>query len=391
MGRGGRTILANGFAILGLCLAVGCDALPSSGPSASEMNQALADPQRGLLLSTTDISPATIDAVNTSVTEPLPPPVSRAGVEPTIGLGDVISITVFEAAAGGLFSGAPTPTGASGKFTTLPPMTIGKNGQIDVPYVGAIRAAGHTLTSLQQVIVDGLQGRAIQPQVVVSMVTNVASTATITGAVKAPGRYGLTSLGESPIDLIALAGGTTGAAADTVVQWQTAARIYKVYMDTLLKQRRGAIQMRPGDHVHILLEPRTYSVFGAATRNGEYKIETSDINLAEAIARSGGLNDVRADSRYVYVFRYEHPTIAGKVFGTSPPPSTDATKAPPPQPVIYRLNLKLPESFLISQRFAVRSKDVIYVPNADSVQWQKFLDLLRVVAQPITTGTSVVN
>lgn len=385
--RAGRTVLAIGIAVMGLCAMVGCDALPSSGPSAREINQALADPVLAARVHSVDISLATVEALDFRPTDALPPPVFRATIEPRIGVGDVISITVFEAASGGLFSGPPTPTGASGKNITLPPMMIGSSGVIDVPYVGAVQAAGQTLPGLQQVLVDRLQGRAIQPQIVVSMLTNVANTATITGAVKSPGRYNLTSLGESAIDLIALAGGTTGTAADTVVQWQSASRIYTTNMELLLRQRRGAIQLRPGDHLHVLLEPRSYAVFGAALRNGEYKFESSEVNLAEAVARSGGLNDSRADSRHVYVFRHERAEFAAKLLPIHALSSSDIAKAGPsaPVPVIYRLNLKSPEGFLLSQRFAIRSKDVVYVPNADSVQWQKFLDLLRVLAQPVTT------
>lgn len=73
-----------------------------------------------------------------------------------LGIGDVVSITIFEAAAGGLF--IPSEAGARpGNFVTLPNQIVDSKGNITVPYAGTIRAAGRTPAEIQQAIIDALR------------------------------------------------------------------------------------------------------------------------------------------------------------------------------------------------------------------------------------------
>src|SRR6266487_6716714 len=73
-----------------------------------------------------------------------------------LGIGDVVSITIFEAAAGGLF--IPSEAGARpGNFVTLPNQIVDSKGNITVPYAGTIRAAGRTPSEIQQAIIDALR------------------------------------------------------------------------------------------------------------------------------------------------------------------------------------------------------------------------------------------
>jgi polysaccharide export outer membrane protein len=76
----------------------------------------------------------------------------------TLGIGDVVSVTIFEAEPGGLF--LPIEAGARpGNFVTLPDQTVDSNGNITVPYAGTIRAAGRTPSEVQQAIIEALTRR----------------------------------------------------------------------------------------------------------------------------------------------------------------------------------------------------------------------------------------
>src|SRR5579871_1649872 len=84
------------------------------------------------------------------------------------GIGDVVSVTIFEAAAGGLF--IPTEAGVRpGNFGTIPDQTVDENGNISVPYAGLVKAAGRYNGEIQQDIVNRIKNRAIEPQVIVSL------------------------------------------------------------------------------------------------------------------------------------------------------------------------------------------------------------------------------
>jgi protein involved in polysaccharide export with SLBB domain len=76
----------------------------------------------------------------------------------TLGIGDVMSITIFEAEAGGLF--LPSEAGARpGNFVTMPDQIVDSDGNITVPYAGTIRAAGRRPLEVQQAIIEALTRR----------------------------------------------------------------------------------------------------------------------------------------------------------------------------------------------------------------------------------------
>jgi hypothetical protein len=70
----------------------------------------------------------------------------------TLGIGDVVSITIFEP-PGGLF----VPSERPGNFVTLPNQIVDSNGNIIVPYASTIPAAGRTPSEVQQAINEALR------------------------------------------------------------------------------------------------------------------------------------------------------------------------------------------------------------------------------------------
>ena len=96
------------------------------------------------------------------------------------GNGDIVSVTIFEAASGGLFipaEGSVRP----GNFVTIPNQAVDVHGNISVPYAGSVRALGRTQIQVQDAIVDALKSRAIEPQAIVSLVDQKTSMITVLG------------------------------------------------------------------------------------------------------------------------------------------------------------------------------------------------------------------
>ena len=106
----------------------------------------------------------------------------------TFGVNDVLAVTIFEAAAGGLF--IPSEAGVRpGNFVGIPNQPIDTDGNISIPYAGKIRAGGRTPVQVQDEIVNALKNRAIEPQVVVSIVNQNSSLITVLGDVGTPSRF----------------------------------------------------------------------------------------------------------------------------------------------------------------------------------------------------------
>ena len=92
----------------------------------------------------------------------------------------MISVTIFEAAAGGLF--IPAEAGVRpGNFVQLPNQNVDTSGNITVPYAGAIKAAGRTPSEIQNDIVKAIGNRAIEPQAIVALVTQNTSLISVLG------------------------------------------------------------------------------------------------------------------------------------------------------------------------------------------------------------------
>ena len=122
------------------------------------------------------------------------------------GIGDIVSVTIFEASSGGLF--IPAEAGVRpGNFINIPTQAVDVNGNISIPYGGAIRARGRTQVELQQAIVDALKDRAIEPQAIVSIADQRTSLITLLGDVARPSRIPAQLTPERILDAISRAGG----------------------------------------------------------------------------------------------------------------------------------------------------------------------------------------
>ena len=94
---------------------------------------------------TVKLTPQVIDIFATQKRQAYRPH-SPIGVRPEISLqraGDLVSITVFEAGAGGLF--IPSEAGVQPKFiVNIPNQRVDYSGDLTMPYAPPIRAAGRT-------------------------------------------------------------------------------------------------------------------------------------------------------------------------------------------------------------------------------------------------------
>ena len=68
----------------------------------------------------------------------------RYSNEPVIGIGDMITVTIWEASSGGLFSSpaALEKLSAGANSATIPEQVVGRDGSITVPYAGRVDGRG---------------------------------------------------------------------------------------------------------------------------------------------------------------------------------------------------------------------------------------------------------
>ena len=352
-----------------LPLIAGCTALPSEGPSTSKImaRAGEAAPRYDVIRLDSTIA----DRISAEKDLKLGSTFGMAGgaADLRIGVGDVISVTIYEAASGGLFSGE---LGSAAKSVSIPPQPVARGGTISVPYVGQVGVLGRTPAEVQASVEAALMNKAIEPQVIVTVSESSANSVTVAGDVGAPGRVPLGLGGDRLLDVLARAGGARNPAYDSYVRVTRGDTTVTASLSRIVEQPGQDIFLRPGDQVFVFTDPRVYTLLGATGRNGAVPFETDRLTLAEAVGRGGGLSDARADARGVFVFRYEEPRLYSKIRDGAAPKVSHSAGVP----VVYQLDLKDPEGYFAAQRFLMRDNDVVYVSNASAVELQKFLGLI---------------
>ncbi len=314
-----------------------------------------------------------------SFAEALPP--GAALPDMVVGPGDVLTISIWEAAPALLFGAAsgaePTGTAVTTRSMTLPDQMVAGDGTISVPFAGPIKAAGKSPHEVEAEIAARLRGKANQPQVLVGISKNATSNVTVVGEVTQSLRMPLTSKGERVLDALAAAGGVRQPLGKISIQLSRGDKVLTMPLDEIVQDPKQNIPLERGDVLAALYQPLSFTALGATGKNDEINFEAQGISLAQALGRVNGLQDARSDSRGVFIFRFEEPGLVQA--GQHPLPTTPEGTVP----VVYRLDLKDPGSFLVAQDFPMHNKDVVYVANASSAELQKFLTILSTAVYSI--------
>jgi polysaccharide export outer membrane protein len=303
--------------------------------------------------------------------------------------GDVITITVYETGGSTLFpppSTSPTfslnpnsPNSAPAGNSTVPAQVIEADGTINVPFVGRMKVSGHTPGDVARMIEQGLQGKAVGPQVIVTLVNNASNTASVGGDVNSPKPVPLSLRGERLLDVIASAGGAKYPAYDTYVDIVRGKLTGTALLQSVVKNPNENIIVRPNDQVFLTRIPRSFAVLGATQKVNQYTFDTEHVTLAEAIARAGGPIDNVGDPGGIYLFRFEPWAIAKDILQTA-----DVNVADMPVtefvPILYQVGLRGAGGFFYAQSVQMRDKDVVLVTNAEATQFGKLLVIARGVS-----------
>ncbi|MBX3670091.1 MAG: polysaccharide export protein [Rhodocyclaceae bacterium] len=298
-----------------------------------------------------------------------------------IGPGDIIEVTIWETPPAMLFGATvfdPTSGPVTSRATTLPEQMVTHEGTINVPFAGRVSIKGRTTPEIETDIVKRLTGKANQPQVIVRIIRNNTSNITVVGDVSNSTLMPLTPKGERLLDALAIAGGVKQPINRVSVQLSRGNRTATMALDSVIRDPRQNILLEPGDVVTALFQPQSFAVLGAAGKNDEVPFEAQGISLAQALARSGGLNDSRADARGIFVFRFEDASLVN--IEDKAGVATNGTV-----PVVYEIDLRDPASFFVTQNFPVQDHDVIYVSNSPATEFEKFLRILVTVTSPAVT------
>ena len=368
----------------------GCGLLPMSGPAGMDILSGQRD-QTSLPYAIVKVTPKVVEVLSKNAPRLIVFNDRRRPRDITFGIGDIVSVTIFESSSGGLFipgEGGVRP----GNFITIPNQPVDVQGNVSIPYAGAIRALGRTQVQVQDAIVAALKNRAIEPQAVVSLVEQKTSMITVLGEGRSA-RIPATTTPERILDVISRAGIVStggaatfgGAGAETWVLLERNGRRAIAPFGALVYEPVNNIYAHPNDTIYLYREPQTFLTFGALGTQQQIPFGSWRLSLAEAISRAGGLADAQADPASVFLYRGEARDIAEAM-------GVDCTPFEGPIiPVVYLINLRDPAGYFLASSLEMRNKDIIYVSNAFSVESTKFMNYVNTIQTTIQAPMNTVT
>ncbi|WP_194075091.1 polysaccharide biosynthesis/export family protein [Methylobacterium durans] len=371
------------------CLVGGCSVLPAAGPTAGAIvSGAETTTPEGTFAryELLEISPAVVEALRTRPLDSLLASFgdNRPALESVIGIGDFVAVSIWEAGSGGLFSGPLVADrfSAGSKSALIPEQVVARDGAISVPYAGRIQVAGRRPQDVQALIETELAGKAIQPQVLVSVTKPISQAVTVTGEVAGGARLPLSAKGDRLLDIVASAGGVRAPVSETFVRLSRGRTTATVPLTTVVSNPRENIYLRPGDVLTLVRDPQTFLAVGALGNSTEIPFQAEGITLAQALAKARGLSDFQADPAGTFIFRFEPASVVRRLNPGS------ALLGTPLVPVVYRVNMRDPNSLFLTQAFRMRNRDLIYVSNAPFTEVQKVLSAFAAASGPISAAAA---
>ncbi|WP_166646277.1 polysaccharide biosynthesis/export family protein [Zavarzinia compransoris] len=395
---------------MSLSLIVGaCSALPTSGPSVSNILDEYDDVQDSadgltstmpaLSFELVDLSQRVVQVLQSQPADTLQSKFGdyRPSPDARIGVGDAVSIVIWEAGSN-LFGGASSARGLVGADLAgvepntstqgqIPEQIVPRDGRITVPFTPSrIPVVGRTPVQVQEAIIAALQTRTADPQVIVAITRSGSNAVSVVGEVKAGDRVPLSVQGDRLLDVLAKVGGVSVPVNEASVILTRDTTTVEVPLARILADSRENIFMRGGDIVTVVRRPKAYSALGATGANYNIVFGGDTLSLSEAITKAGGLQDFRADPEGVFLLRYERADLV-RAFK----PDTKIATGDEPVPTVYAVNMRSVAGMFLAQNFEMRDKDVLFVSNAPLTEMQKLIQLIQGAAQPVATGAGISN
>lgn len=356
-------------ALMVATLLSGCASLPSSGPTRSQIYKSSGSGDRNVGFKIIEIN--SFDALPVNKERDIPP-LTPGLPQPSniIGPNDVLGISVYEAGIA-LFTAAADGSGASAANSAVIRSEVDDDGFINFPYVGRIKAAGHTTTEVGQTIESMMRGRSEAPQVIVNFQRSITNSVMLSGEVATSGRLPLSTNRETILDALALAGGYRGDPSDLIVKIERDGQSTEIRLDDLQRSQAGEMRVFPGDNITVLRDPESFSVLGAAGNTTQIPFNRRSVSLAEALSRAGGVDENAGDPAAIFVFRFVRREDGAE------------------EPIVYHLNMLKGETLFLAQKFIMQDRDVLFVANAAANQPRKMVQTLSQLFTPILTVRTI--
>ena len=277
--------------------------------------------------------------------------------------GDILSVLVYNHPELTLPAGPERSAAETG-------FRVQSDGTFFYPFVGQVQAAGLAPEQIRANLMRGLADYIADPQLEVRVAAFNSQAINITGAVGMPQRLPVTTVPMTLLDAVNAAGGLDPEADPMRVMIQRNGQAYKVDLHGFMQH--GFAGNNPllgsGDLVYVPERaPEEVFILGEVGKNGAIDLGREELSLTQALARQGGLDELRADARGIFVFR------------------GDAQRM-----IVFQLSVESPTGFLLGTHFNLQPGDVVYVTRSPRQRWNDTISgVLPIVGAVGATNTTV--
>ncbi|TKZ18092.1 sugar ABC transporter substrate-binding protein [Shimia litoralis] len=275
-----------------------------------------------------------------------------------IGVGDVISVSVFDHPELNLPSSGANQSQPSG-------FRVQSNGAIHYPFIGEVQTADRSVQSVRQEISQKLRAYITDPQVDVRVLEFNSQGVVVSGEVELPNRQPLTTVPLTLLQAVNAAGGWTEFAEISKVTLRRNNKAYSVDLRGFLEANISENNpvLIAGDVVHVpLRENEEAFVMGEVLRNGAVDVSSELVSVTAAINEAGGARNVRSDARGVFVFRQAGSKMS-----------------------VYQFDTTSPEGWLLGTKFTLAPQDVIFVTRSPLQHWNDTITQLLPTVSAISS------
>jgi len=283
-----------------------------------------------------------------------------------IGVGDQLTVTLFERDGLNVFAAAPD---GSSRFEGV---VVDSTGSIQLPYIGRVYVVGLSPTEARSAILRPLRRLALSSDVTVSVTDRRSEIVTVQGDVTKPGPVPLAPQASRLSAILSLAAPTTANIELATVTVRRDGRNATLRLSDLYDQPQDDIALRGGDVVIVRSAPGAVNVLGAAGIQGRVRITKRNYSVVDAVGDARGLNDSLASPASVYVMQLGSP---------------DAVTTGTPR--VYHFDFRNPAQIAVASAFAVQDGDAILISNAPFAQSHKVLSAFSGVLNTARSATAL--
>jgi len=251
---------------------------------------------------------------------------------------------------------------------------IDQNGYIQFPMIGRYKAAGKSLTQVNQELRSQLSRYLKTPDVIARVLSYQGQRFSVQGNVSKGGQFYLSDQPISVYTALGMAGGVNSQQGDNAsITLVRQGRTYQ--LNTIELEKAGLslhnLLIQPNDTLYInSRENQKIYVMGESGKNQSLPIRDQGMSLSDVLGESLGLNPLSASRSKIYVVR----SNAGDT-------STE----------VYHLDLTSIADFGLANKFKMRSNDIVYVDASGLARWQRVVNQVIPFSSIVNTANNLGN